>query len=76
LPDILRIAASDNPTVRTKALTFFLEKISTIYSDYDPHDFRDLAFVPAVRGSEKVLAKPLEVRDLIQSLFSFVLDDP
>ena len=76
MPDILRIAASDNPTVRTKALTFFLDKISVNYSDYNPHDFRDLAFVPAVRGSEKVLAKPLEVRDLTQSLFFFVLNDP
>lgn len=76
MPDILRIAASDDPTMRMKALTYFLDKISVKYSDYDPHDFRDLAFVPAIRGSEKVLAKPLEVRDLIQSLFSFVLNDP
>ena len=51
-----------------KALTFFLEKITVKYSDYDPHDFRDLAFVPAVRGSEKLLAKPLEVRDFYYSL--------
>ena len=72
MPDILHIAASDNSTVRTKALTFFLDKISVKYPDYDPRDFRDLAFVPAVRGSEKVLAKPFEVRDLTQSLFSFV----
>lgn len=50
--------------MRMKALTFFLDKISVKYSDYDPHDFRDLAFVPAVRGSEKVLAKPFEVRGL------------
>ncbi len=64
LPDILRIAASDNPTVRAKALIFFLDNLSVKYSDYDPNNFRDLAFVPAVLGSEKVLAKPLEVRDL------------
>jgi hypothetical protein len=76
LPDILHIAASDNPTVRTKALTFLLEKISVHYSNYDPHDFRDLAFVPAIRESEKVLAKPLEVRDLTQSLFSSILNHP
>lgn len=75
MQDILRIAASDDPTVRSTALTFFLDKISVKYSDYDPHDFRDLAFVPAVRGSEKLLAKPFEVRDLTQSLFSFVLND-
>jgi hypothetical protein len=43
---------------------FFLEKLSDNYSDYKPHDFRDLAFIPAILGSEKVLAKPFEVRDI------------
>ena len=71
LLEIIRIAASDNPTVRTKALTFFLDNISVKYSDYDPQNFRDLAFVPAILGSEKVLAKPFEVRDLTRSRFSF-----
>ncbi|KAI9511382.1 hypothetical protein F5148DRAFT_1172037 [Russula earlei] len=61
LLDILHIAASDNPTVRTKALTFFLDNLSVKYSDYDPQNFRDLAFVPAVRGSERLLAKPFEL---------------
>ncbi|KAH9990216.1 hypothetical protein BJV74DRAFT_837251 [Russula compacta] len=61
LSEILRIAASDNATVQTKALTFFLDNLSVKYPDYDPHNFRDLAFVPAVRGSEKVLAKPFEL---------------
>jgi hypothetical protein len=63
LSEILRIAASDNPTVRGKALTFFLDNLSLKYPNYDPHDYRDLAFVPAVRGSEKLLSKPFEVRD-------------
>jgi hypothetical protein len=58
--------------MRTKALSFFLENVSAKYSDYDPYNFRDLAFVPAVLGSEKVLAKPLEVRGLISSLFSSI----
>ena len=62
MSELLNIAASDNQTVREKALTFFLDNLSLKYSDYDPKNFRDLAFVPAVRGSEKVLAKPFEVR--------------
>jgi hypothetical protein len=49
--------------VRTKALTFFLDNLSDKYSDYDPENVRDLAFVPAVLESEKVLSKPFEVRD-------------
>jgi len=55
--------------MRTKALTFFLDKFSDKYHDYDPENFRDLAFVPAVRGSEKLLSKPFEVRNLSRSRF-------
>lgn len=72
LSEILNIAASDDPTVRTKALTFFMDKISDKYHDYDPENFRDLAFVPAVFGSEKLLSKPFEVRNLI-SITNFPL---
>jgi len=72
LAEILRIAASDNLTIRTKALTFFLDNLPAKYTDYDPHNFRDLAFVPAVLGPEKVLAKPFEVRDPIPLQFSFI----
>jgi Protein of unknown function (DUF3684) len=64
MPDILRIAASDDPTARTKAFMFFLKKLSDDYSCYDPLDFPHLAFIPAILGSKKVLAKPFEVRDL------------
>ena len=71
LPDILQIAASDNLSMRTKALSFFLDNLSTIYSNFDPQHFRDLAFVPAIVGSAKVLAKPLEVRDLPGLRFFF-----
>jgi hypothetical protein len=60
--------------MRTKALSFFLDNISNNYSDYDPKNFRDLAFVPAILGSEKVLAKPFEVRELTPS--SFTLSKP
>jgi hypothetical protein len=66
------MAASDNLTVRTKALTFFLDNLNDIYPGYNPRDFWDLAFIPAVLGSEKMLAKPSKVRDLPPSPFSFI----
>ena len=72
LEEILRIASSDNLIVRNKALTFFLNKLSDIYHDYNPRNFSDLAFVPAMLGSEKMLAKPFKVRDLPPLLFSFI----
>jgi hypothetical protein len=69
LSDILTTAASDNLTARERALNYFLGNLSTRYSDYDPHNYRDLAFVPAVVGSRRVLAKPFEVRDYRSSVF-------
>lgn len=72
LQEILHIASSDNATVRTKALKFFLDNLYDMYPDYNPLNFREFAFVPAVRGSEKVLAKPLEVGDPPLSLLSFI----
>ncbi|KAH9171880.1 hypothetical protein EDB89DRAFT_2070434 [Lactarius sanguifluus] len=61
LSELLNIIVSDNQAVFEKALTFFLDNLSLKYSDYDPSNYRDLAFVPAVRGSEKVLARPFEL---------------
>jgi hypothetical protein len=69
LTEILNIAASDNPSMRTKAFSFFLDNISNIYFGYDPKNYQDLAFVPAILGSKKVVAKPFEVRDLTLSCF-------
>jgi hypothetical protein len=69
LTEILDIAASDNPSMRTKAFTFFLDNITNNYFNYNPEKFQDLAFVPAILGSEKVLEKPSEVRDLTPSCF-------
>ncbi|KAH9177932.1 hypothetical protein EDB89DRAFT_2111997 [Lactarius sanguifluus] len=61
LSELLNLTASDNQIVREKALAFFLNNLSLKYSNYDPNNYRDLAFVPAVRGSEKLLAKPFEL---------------
>ena len=69
LIEILRIAASDDLSIRTKALSFFLDNISNLYSDYDPENFRHLAFVPGILGSEKVLAKPYDVSYITPSYY-------
>jgi hypothetical protein len=66
------MAASHNSIVRSKALAFFLNNLHDIYRDYNPQHFCDLAFVPAVLVSEKMLAKPSKVRDLPPSLVSFI----
>ena len=61
--------------MRGKALTFFLDNLSVKYSDYDPNTYRDLAFVPAIRDSERSLAKPFEVRLLLSAFYFLYLND-
>ncbi|KAF8497439.1 hypothetical protein F5888DRAFT_1634399 [Russula emetica] len=84
LTGILHIAASDNPSMRKKAFSFFLDNISkkkkkkeNCYFDYDPNNFQDLAFIPAILGSEKVLAKPFELcTDAKWAALGFTIVDP
>ncbi|KAI0046331.1 hypothetical protein FA95DRAFT_1398210 [Auriscalpium vulgare] len=61
LHDIIRLSASPNATLRSRALSYFLENFVSKYSDYDAQNFHDVAFIPAIRGPDKILAKPNEV---------------
>ncbi|KAI0313421.1 hypothetical protein OF83DRAFT_1175689 [Amylostereum chailletii] len=61
LPDLLKLAAGPDVAVRRKALAFFLDNFVTKYSDYDPQQYFDLAFIPAVQLTGSKLAKPSEV---------------
>ncbi|KAI0933780.1 hypothetical protein AcW1_005516 [Taiwanofungus camphoratus] len=61
LPEILNLAASTNENVRTAALKYFLDNVTTKYPNYDPADFAELPYIPALRGDEPCMAKPFEV---------------
>ncbi|KAI0037007.1 hypothetical protein K488DRAFT_75577 [Vararia minispora EC-137] len=60
LGDLLKLAAGPDAEVRPKALKYFIDN-STKYTSYDPYDFKDLAFVPAIGKMGSHLATPLEV---------------
>ena len=57
---VLSIAAKGEPQ-RTAALNYFLENRMQKYKGYSANAYANIAFVPAIRGGEKILAKPLEV---------------
>ncbi|TFY51778.1 hypothetical protein EVJ58_g10387 [Rhodofomes roseus] len=58
---ILGLAASADQKVRTVALRYFLDSVATKYSDYDPNNFSQIAFIPAVKDGKPYMAKPSEV---------------
>lgn len=58
---ILGLAASPDQKVRTVALRYFLDNLAMKYVDYDPNNFSQIAFVPAVKDHKPYMAKPSEV---------------
>ncbi|KAA1478156.1 hypothetical protein DENSPDRAFT_659742 [Dentipellis sp. KUC8613] len=77
LRTILELAAREDAALRAKALKYFLDNFTTKYSLYDPHDFKDLAYIPAVNGSAKLMAKPTEVYANPEwALFDFAIINP
>jgi hypothetical protein len=60
---IIKIAAGSDATLRSMAMKYFLDNIHTRYSDYDPANFSDIAYIPAFAGQVARLGTPKEVRD-------------
>ncbi|KAI1790758.1 hypothetical protein LXA43DRAFT_921512 [Ganoderma leucocontextum] len=61
LPELIGLAAANDEAVRTTALKYFFDNYTTLYSDYAPDAFSNVAFIPAVKGNTTVLARPHEV---------------
>ncbi|TBU28918.1 hypothetical protein BD311DRAFT_721461 [Dichomitus squalens] len=61
LPELIGLAASKDEATRTAALKYFFDNYTTRYSDYDPENFSNVAFVPAMKDSSRILARPHEV---------------
>ncbi|GJJ14590.1 hypothetical protein Clacol_008856 [Clathrus columnatus] len=47
LKDLLFLAASDRPAIRSAAFKYFFDNYSSRYSHYEPEAFSSLAFIPA-----------------------------
>ncbi|KZT69065.1 hypothetical protein DAEQUDRAFT_751065 [Daedalea quercina L-15889] len=58
---ILELAASPDQKVRPVALRYFLDSLTTRYQDYDPSNFSQIAFIPALKSQQPYMAKPSEV---------------
>ncbi|TCD69784.1 hypothetical protein EIP91_006320 [Steccherinum ochraceum] len=61
LETVVNLAASENLNVRTTALKYLLDNLSTHYSHYDPRNFTHLAFIPAVKDNKPCMSAPGDV---------------
>lgn len=66
LETILALAGGTDKRIRPLALKYFIDNHATKYSDYRPSAFSHIAFIPALKGKTKYLAKPGEVGNLLQ----------
>jgi hypothetical protein len=71
LPELFKIASGPNKALRELALAYLFEKHATQYQDYQPGNFADVAFIPAIQpNGTEFLAKHSQVR----TIFIFVWD--
>ena len=61
LAALIGLAASKEVAVRAAALKYFFDNYTTRYTDYDPDEFSNVAFIPAIKGTTRFLAAPHEV---------------
>ena len=55
------MAAGPDASIREKALQYFVDNFPKYSGQYDPHDYKELAFIPAIGKMGSHLAKPREV---------------
>jgi hypothetical protein len=61
LKTIISLCASNEINIRAFALKYFLNNYTSRYSDFDPNNFTDLAFIPALDQTTPCMAMHREV---------------
>ncbi|EDR11411.1 uncharacterized protein LACBIDRAFT_313549 [Laccaria bicolor S238N-H82] len=61
LKTVIALCASQDSELHTSALNYLIDNLSTRYQEYDPTNFDDIHFIPALNGTEMCLGSPKEV---------------
>ncbi|KAL1743141.1 hypothetical protein HDZ31DRAFT_41634 [Schizophyllum fasciatum] len=82
LPAIIALCASSDEKIRENAMKYLLSQFDQRYSkEYQPFDFRDVAFIPAMKGTmekpEYCLVAPKEIYANVEWIvFGYTVVDP
>ncbi|KAH9951982.1 hypothetical protein B0H21DRAFT_817732 [Amylocystis lapponica] len=77
LHELVSLAANANPSTRAIALKYLLDNFVSKYSDFDPANFSELAFIPALKDGASCMAKHHEVyASPSAALLGFIVVDP
>lgn len=61
LPVLINLCASTDSNIRSIAFRYLLDNMGTHYKNYDPSNFDDVAFIPAVKSSKPCVGTFKEV---------------
>ncbi|RDX42682.1 hypothetical protein OH76DRAFT_1410943 [Lentinus brumalis] len=77
LAELVGLMASGDEATRSAARKYFFDNYMTRYADYDPDAFSNVAFIPAVKGGTRCLARPHEVFSAPEwAALGFMVVDP
>ncbi|RPD65851.1 hypothetical protein L226DRAFT_529987 [Lentinus tigrinus ALCF2SS1-7] len=77
LAELVGLMASNDEATRNAARKYFFDNYATRYADYDPDAFSNVAFIPAVKGGSRCLARPHEVFSTPEwAALGFMVVDP
>jgi hypothetical protein len=63
LEKLIEIAGSPNPEIRHAAFKYLLDKFDELYdNDYEPTNYKDMPFIPAIKDGEDCVGTHEEVR--------------
>lgn len=71
---LVNLCASADEEVRSTALEYLLDNILTHYHAYDPVNFADIPYVPALKGGDPCISQPTDVSTLLLYI-GLVADD-
>ncbi|CAA7259259.1 unnamed protein product [Cyclocybe aegerita] len=61
LEKLIDLCTSNDANIRSSSLKYLIDNLGSRYKDYDPVNFKDVAFIPALKGSDSQLGTIKEV---------------
>ncbi|KAF9484470.1 hypothetical protein BDN70DRAFT_910674 [Pholiota conissans] len=76
LAKLIELCTDNNLTVRNVALKYLIDNMDFRYQEYDPMDFKDTRFIPALKGHEHCLGNIQEVFSAPWTIVGFMILEP
>ncbi|KIM45164.1 hypothetical protein M413DRAFT_428973 [Hebeloma cylindrosporum] len=76
LEKLIYLCSTEDASIRTAALKYLIDNVASRYQDYDPMNFKDVRFIPALNGRDHCLGTVQEVFSAPWSAVNFLALQP